>query len=90
MKHQPTLFTLLILNVLLLVGSANEQCWQATGPSEFDQASLAQAENTNIALDGSGNPYVAYKDYGNSGKATVTEGEILTLNVNLVAEAPAP
>ena len=42
--------------------------WVSVGPADF---SAAQALNTSIAFSPSGQPFVAYIDEGDSGKATV-------------------
>ena len=65
--------TLIIVAFLLACGWANAQSWLPLGPSDFNQASLSNAAYTSIAIDGSGTPYVAYSDEGNSGKATVSK-----------------
>jgi hypothetical protein len=51
--------------------------WVTVGSAGF---SAGEAENTSLAFDGSGNPYVAYRDDSNGGKATVMKYDALAGN----------
>jgi hypothetical protein len=70
MKNLFTLFAFILLNASLLITptGASAQSWVNEGSAGF---SAGQTDFTSIAIDGSGTPYVVYKDNANSQKATV-------------------
>jgi hypothetical protein len=75
MKKTCQIVFILILNLVLTLsgcggGSSSNSTasWQVVGSAGF---SAGQALFTSIAINSSGIPYVAYKDVGNSNKATV-------------------
>ncbi len=67
-KVMKTFITALSLFFLTLTNPLLAQQWWNVGTAGF---STSRADYTSIAIDGNGTPYVAYKDYGNSYKATV-------------------
>ena len=62
------LFIFSCLLVLALLSRANGQLWQNVGNAGF---SAGAASYTSIAIDGSGTPFVVYRDEENGYKATV-------------------
>ncbi len=62
------LLSALVLTLLAVPGAWAAGSWQTVGATGF---SAGGAIYTSIALDSSGTPYVAYRDVGNSNKATV-------------------
>jgi hypothetical protein len=61
------IYTLLILG-LIITNQILAQQWWNVGPAGF---SADEADYTSLAIDGSGTPYVAFKDIGKENKATV-------------------
>ncbi|MBK6523856.1 MAG: hypothetical protein IPG08_16965, partial [Sphingobacteriaceae bacterium] len=60
---QKFFFTLVLSAIVLLNNLLIGQCnWQSLGPNDFHQASYGEANGTDIAIDGSGVPYVVYND----------------------------
>jgi type IX secretion system substrate protein len=64
----PKLLKLQLISLLLIINFMANAQWQNVGNAGF---SAGEAEFTSLAIDGSGTPYVAFKDNGNSKKATV-------------------